>query len=298
MYINFPHLNPIIFSIGPISGRWYGFMYIISFIFALWYGKKNIKKKQIKWKTKKIEILLYTVFLGACIGGRIGYVIFYNTIYFFKHPLSIFYIWQGGMSFHGGLIGAIISIVYFSFKHKIKILEISDFITPLIPFGLGAGRLGNFINSELFGRVSVNFPYAIIFHNSQYQDLKEIIKNPQLITLFQKYGALPRHPSQLYEFFLEGIILFFIIYIFQKKNRPTGTTTSLFLITYGIFRIIVEFFREPDVQLGLFQNTLTMGQILSIPMIFLGLIILKLIYKKNIFLRCYEKIYKTIKKNH
>ncbi|ADP67914.1 prolipoprotein diacylglyceryl transferase [Buchnera aphidicola str. JF98 (Acyrthosiphon pisum)] len=281
MYIFFPKLNPIIFTIGPVSARWYGFMYVISFLFAMWYGKKcSIKNKKI-WYEKKIETLLYSIFLGSCIGGRIGYIIFYNFSYYSQNMLSVFYIWEGGMSFHGGLIGAIIVMSYFSFKYKKKILEISDFITPLIPFGLGAGRIGNFINSELWGRVSPNFSYAMIFPNSQNQDLKEIKKYPELQLLLDQYGALPRHPTQLYEFFLEGILLFFIIYFFSKKDRPTGSISGLFLIFYGLFRIFIEFFREPDPQIGLLKNIITMGQILSLPMIIAGLIIMyKSCYKK------------------
>ncbi|BAB13137.1 prolipoprotein diacylglyceryl transferase [Buchnera aphidicola str. APS (Acyrthosiphon pisum)] len=281
MYIFFPKLNPIIFTIGPVSARWYGFMYVISFLFAMWYGKKcSIKNKKI-WYEKKIETLLYSIFLGSCIGGRIGYIIFYNFSYYSQNMLSVFYIWEGGMSFHGGLIGAIIVMSYFSFKYKKKILEISDFITPLIPFGLGAGRIGNFINSELWGRVSPNFSYAMIFPNSQNQDLKEIKKYPELQLLLDQYGALPRHPTQLYEFFLEGILLFFIIYFFSKKDRPTGSISGLFLIFYGLFRIFIEFFREPDPQIGLLKNIITMGQILSLPMIIAGLIIMyKSYYKK------------------
>ncbi|AEO08777.1 prolipoprotein diacylglyceryl transferase [Buchnera aphidicola str. Ak (Acyrthosiphon kondoi)] len=281
MYIFFPNLNPIIFTIGPISARWYGFMYIIGFLFAVWYGKKCIIKNKNAWYEKKINTLLYSVFLGSCIGGRIGYIIFYNFPYFSQNILCIFHIWEGGMSFHGGLIGAIIVMLYFSFKYKRKILEISDFITPLIPFGLGAGRLGNFINSELWGRVSPNFSYAMIFPNSYSRDLEIVKKYPQLQPLLDKYGALPRHPSQLYEFFLEGIILFFIIYFFSKKDRPIGRISSLFLIFYGVFRIFIEFFREPDPQIGLLKNIITMGQLLSIPMIISGLIIMyQSFYKK------------------
>ncbi|QCI20569.1 prolipoprotein diacylglyceryl transferase [Buchnera aphidicola (Brachycaudus cardui)] len=281
MYIIFPNIDPIIFSIGPISAHWYGFMYLISFLFAIWYGKKNsIKKKQI-WYKKKIETLLYAIFIGSCIGGRIGYIIFYNFSYFSQNILYSFYIWKGGMSFHGGLIGAVITMFYFSLKYKKKILEISDFIVPLIPFGLGAGRLGNFINSELWGRVSINFSYAMIFPNSLNQDLEKVKKYPELKPFLDEYGALPRHPSQLYEFFLEGVVLFFIIYFFTKKDRPIGSVSGLFLIFYGVFRIIVEFFREPDPQIGLFKNIISMGQILSIPMIITGLIIMFKTFYKN-----------------
>lgn len=283
MYINFPNFNPVIFSIGSISAYWYGLMYLTSFMFAVWYGKKNNIKNKMTWDEKKIETLLYAIFLGSCIGGRIGYIIFYNFLYFSQNISYIFYIWKGGMSFHGGLIGAIITIFYFSLKNKKKMLEISDFITPLVPFGLGAGRLGNFINSELWGRVAPDFSYAMLFPNSKYQDLKFIINHPKLKPLMDQYGVLPRHPSQLYEFFLEGIVLFFIIYIFTKKSRPIGSTSGLFLIAYGIFRIIAEFFREPDPQIGLFKNIVTMGQILSIPMIIIGFIIMFKAFHKKIY---------------
>ncbi|QCI19991.1 MAG: prolipoprotein diacylglyceryl transferase [Buchnera aphidicola (Brevicoryne brassicae)] len=283
MYIMFPNFNPIIFNIGPISARWYGLMYFFSLVFAVWYGKKKVLKNKI-YNIKKTETFIYSIFLGSCIGGRIGYIIFYNFPYYSNNILHIFYIWEGGMSFHGGLIGGIITILYLSFKYKKKILEISDFIVPLVPFGLGAGRLGNFINSELWGRISPNFSYAVIFPNSQYQDLEIIKKRPELKILLEKYGGLPRHPSQLYEFFLEGVVLFFIIYFFTKKNRSTGSVSGLFLITYGVFRSILEFFREPDPQIGLFKNMITMGQILSIPMIILGIIIIfKTFYKKSDF---------------
>lgn len=276
----FHNFNPVIFSFGPICPRWYGFMYFVSFIFALWYVKRNNIKKNT-WYKEKTDVLVYSIFLGSCIGGRIGYIIFYNISYFSKNVLHIFYIWEGGMSFHGGLIGAFFTIIYFSLKYEKKILEISDFIIPAVPFGIGAGRIGNFINGELWGRVAPNFSYAVIFPNSKYQDIYVVQKNPQLKFLLEKYGALPRHPSQLYEFFLEGFVLFFIIYFFTKKNRPTGSVSGLFLFFYGIFRSFSEFFREPDPQIGFFKNTITMGQILSIPMIIMGLVIIFKSYYKN-----------------
>jgi phosphatidylglycerol:prolipoprotein diacylglycerol transferase len=240
--------------------------------------KRALKKKSDK---KNIENLLYIIFISSCIGGRIGYIIFYNFSYFSQNILCSLHIWEGGMSFHGGLIGAIIAMYYLSLKQNVKILKISDFIVPLVPFGLGAGRLGNFINSELFGRIAPNFPYAFLFPNTYKEDLKIVSKNPELQDILDKYGVLPRHPSQLYEFFLEGIFLFFIIYFFTRKKRNTGSISALFLISYGILRIISEFFREPDPQIGLLKNIITMGQILSIPMIIIGCIIIcKSIYKK------------------
>lgn len=300
MYINFPHFNPIIFSIGPISAHWYGLMYIISFLFAIWFGNKNNINKNNLWNKQDINKLFYSIFLGVCIGGRIGYIIFYNFSYFSKNVLSIFKTWEGGMSFHGGLLGAIIVIFYFSLKYKKKFLEISDFLVPLVPFSLGAGRLGNFINGELWGRVAPNISYAMLFPNSIYEDLQFIKNNPQFQPLLEKYGALPRHPSQLYEFFLEGIILFIIIYLFNRKKRPIGSISGLFLILYGTFRITIEFFREPDPQIGLLNNMITMGQILSLPMIIIGvIIIIKSVYNTHIkwFIKN-ETIHKINKKHY
>lgn len=239
------------------------------------------KKNEKIIDKEKIDKLLYVIFICACIGGRIGYIIFYNFSYFSQNILCSMHIWEGGMSFHGGLIGATLAIYYFSLKKNIQILKISDFIVKLVPFGLGAGRLGNFINGELYGRVAPNFSYSFLFPSTYSEDLKIARNNIQLQCIFNKYGALPRHPSQLYEFFLEGIILFIIIYFFSKKKGKIGSISAVFLISYGILRIISEFFREPDPQIGLFKNIITMGQILSIPMILIGCIIIFNIYYKR-----------------
>ncbi|PPI86402.1 prolipoprotein diacylglyceryl transferase [Candidatus Pantoea edessiphila] len=275
-YIIFPKINPVIFSFGPISFRWYGFMYLIGLIFAVWLAKHRINSYQsnLKITEKEIENFLYYCFLAAIVGGRIGYMLFYNLHLFIKQPLYLLKIWNGGMSFHGGLIGVIITIIYFSYKNKINFFAISDFIAPLVPFGLGAGRLGNFINGELWGRVTLNFPLAVLFPNSYNEDLIVSLSNPKYQLLLNKYGALPRHPSQLYEFVLEGVLLFFILNLFIYKSRPMGSTSGLFLFCYGIFRILAEFFRQPDVQLGLFYDTISMGQLLSLPMVIIGLIII------------------------
>ncbi|MBK4775693.1 prolipoprotein diacylglyceryl transferase [Candidatus Pantoea edessiphila] len=271
-YITLPKINPIIFSIGPISFRWYGLMYLVGLIFALWLAK--LRAKKYNYSIKEIEGLIYHCFFGAIIGGRIGYMFFYNLPLLIDKPLSLIKIWEGGMSFHGGLLGVILIIVYHCYKNQRIFFEISDFIAPLIPFGLGVGRLGNFINGELWGRVDLYFPFTVFFPNAYNEDLKTALENPTYQSLFEYYGALPRHPSQLYEFILEGVILFFILNIFVLKNRPLGSTSGLFLVCYGIFRILVEFFREPDIQLGLFYDSITMGQILSLPMFIIGIIIL------------------------
>ncbi|XBC43074.1 MAG: prolipoprotein diacylglyceryl transferase [Buchnera aphidicola (Kaburagia rhusicola ensigallis)] len=278
-YILFPNFNPIIISIFNVSIRWYGVMYLLGFVFILNKGTKSIKK--IGLKKTEIEDILYFSFFGLIIGGRLGYILFYNPLFYFNNFIHIFKVWEGGMSFHGGLLGVIIVILYFSRKFNRNFFLISDSIVPLVPIALGAGRIGNFINGELWGRVAPGFSFSILFPMSREMDL-ELAKNDlQLQLLIKKFGMLPRHPSQIYEFFLEGIILFFVLYYYSKKVKTTGVISSIFLIFYGIFRIIVEIFREPDYQIGLFKNVLTMGQILSIPMIILGILIIFSIRRKS-----------------
>ncbi|WP_044169949.1 prolipoprotein diacylglyceryl transferase [Candidatus Pantoea carbekii] len=281
-YIVFPDINPVIFSIGLLSVHWYGLMYLISFLFAIWLALRRANKPMSEWKKKEVETLLYAGFLGVLLGGRIGYMIFYNLPFFLKNPISLFQIWHGGMSFHGGLIGVIVVISWFSYYTHRNFFQVSDFIVPLVPFGLAAGRLGNFINGELWGRVAPNFKFAMLFPGSRMEDMIVVAHHPCYAELLNKYGVLPRHPSQLYELFLEGIILFIIINIFIRKTHPTGSVSGLFLISYGVFRVMVEFVREPDIQLGLFKDYISMGQILSIPMILSGIIIITWAYFCNV----------------
>jgi len=256
-YLHYPHIDPIIFSIGPISLRWYGAMYLIGFIFAIWLCTKRGAQKG--WTKDQVSDLFFSGFLGVILGGRIGYVLFYNFDYFLADPLYIFKIWTGGMSFHGGLLGVIVAILWYGRKNKRRFFAMMDFIAPVVPFGLGAGRLGNFINGELWGRVT-DVPWAMIFPNG---------------------GPEPRHPSQLYEFGLEGVLLFVILNLFIRKVRPEGSVSGVFLLCYGAFRFIIEFFREPDIQLGLFDGV-SMGQILSTPMILVGLGLIIWSYKRQL----------------
>lgn len=193
----------------------------------------------------EVENLLYAGFLGVFLGGRIGYVLFYNFPQFMADPLYLFRVWDGGMSFHGGLIGVIVVMIIFARRTKRSFFQVSDFIAPLIPFGLGAGRLGNFINGELWGRVDPNFPFAMLFPGSRTEDILLLQTNPQWQSIFDTYGVLPRHPSQLYELLLEGVVLFIILNLYIRKPRPMGAVSGLFLIGYGAFRIIVEFSASP-----------------------------------------------------
>ncbi|AKC60431.1 prolipoprotein diacylglyceryl transferase [Blochmannia endosymbiont of Camponotus (Colobopsis) obliquus] len=277
-YLVFPKINPVIFTIGPISFYWYGFMYFISFLFVMCFLRYRIKSVNSNWTKREIEHLLFMSFWGVVLGGRIGYILFYAYNFYFENIFFLFKIWEGGMSFHGGLIGVIVVLIWFSYSTKRNFFQVSDFVIPAIPFGLGAGRLGNFINGELWGRVTINTPWAMLFPNARDQDILLASSDSNLSSLFNYYGMLPRHPSQLYEMFLEGVFLFIMFNFLIKKSLPVGTISGLFLFFYGVIRVIVEFFRQPDFHLGLFQGLISMGQILSFPMIVIGIAIIVLSY--------------------
>ncbi len=250
-----PSINPVIFSLGFVDIRWYSLAYIFAFIFGSILIKKLNRQSYNILSDFQIDRFFIWAVIGVIIGGRIGYVFFYQTSLFFSNPFYILEIWNGGMSFHGGLIGMIISIYLFSLKNNIRFFYLSDLVSLVAPIGLFLGRISNFINTELYGRVT-EFPFAIIY---------PLIDNN------------PRHPSQLYESFFEGFILFIILFIyFNKKPKKylIGNVSALFLIYYSFFRFIIEYLREPDYQLGLFFNYFSMGQLLCIPLFFTGLIIL------------------------
>ncbi len=258
-YLIFPNIDPVIVHLGPLAVRWYGVMYLIGFMFAMWLANRRADQSKGIWTRDQVSDLLFAGFLGVVIGGRVGYVLFYNFDLFVANPLYLFEVWTGGMSFHGGLLGVITAMLWYGHKHNRTFFSIADFIAPLVPFGLGAGRLGNFINGELWGRPT-DVPWAMIFPSG---------------------GPIPRHPSQIYEFLLEGVLLFIILNVFIRKSRPAGAVSGLFLLCYGCFRFFVEFFRQPDPQLGLFDGMISMGQILSFPMILIGLGILIWAYKSG-----------------
>lgn len=278
-YLTFPNIDPILFSVGPISLHWYGAMYLFGVLGALFLANYRIKKSNSGWTKSQVENLLFWGFLGLFIGGRLGYTFFYNLQGFIADPAVIFRVWEGGMSFHGGLIGALVVIAIFAIKTHKLFFEVSDFVAPLIPIGLMFGRLGNFINGELWGRVT-DSSIGMLFPSSQSADFAFVKSHPEWLNLFTECGnLLPRHPSQLYEMFFEGIVLFVILNLFIRKSRPVGSVSGLFLLLYGLFRFIIEFFRQPDEQLGLFLNFISMGQILCLPMIILGAIFIYYSYK-------------------
>ncbi|MTD37144.1 prolipoprotein diacylglyceryl transferase [Erwinia sp. CPCC 100877] len=280
-YLRFPNFDPVIFSVGPVSLHWYGLMYLVGFVFAMWLAVRRARRPNSGWTQNEVENLLYAGFVGVFLGGRIGYVLFYNLPLFLEDPLYLFRVWDGGMSFHGGLIGVICVMLIFARRTQRTFFQVSDFIAPLIPFGLGAGRLGNFINGELWGRVDPNFRFAMLFPGSRSEDIGLLASHPEWQPLFNTWGVLPRHPSQLYELLLEGVVLFIILNLFIRKPRPTGAVSGLFLIGYGAFRIIVEFFRQPDAQFtGAWVQYISMGQILSIPMIVAGIAMMVWAYRR------------------
>lgn len=247
-----PNFNPVAASLGPIKIHWYGIMYLLGFAFAWFLGMYRAKKLKLDWNSELISDLIFYAALGIIIGGRVGYMLFYDFQALASNPLKLFQIWKGGMSFHGGLAGGLLGLMLFAKHTKKHFLDITDFAAPLVPFGLAAGRFGNFINGELWGRPT-DVPWAMVF--------------PEI-------DNIPRHPSQLYEFGLEGVLLFIILFIYTSKIRERGRATALFLICYGLFRFAIEFFREPDAQIGyLFTKWFTMGQLLTVPMMVLGILI-------------------------
>ena len=248
------NLDPVIFSLGFISIRWYSLAYVLGILIGWWYGKKLILNKshllKEKFNLKNFDDLITYIVVSIIIGGRLGYVVFYNIEYYYSNPVDIFKIWEGGMSFHGALIGIILGTYIFSIRRKIQTLFLLDVIACVSPIGIFFGRIANFINGELVGKVS-SVPWSVVF--------------PSL-------DLIPRHPSQLYEAVLEGLILFAILnIIFLKKKYEIGKCSCLFLIYYGIFRIISEYFREPDIQLGYIYDLASMGSILSFMMFLSGL---------------------------
>lgn len=259
-YWQFPAIDPVIIELGPIALRWYGLMYLIGFAGAMYLANRRADEEGCLWSKEQLSDMLFYGFLGVILGGRVGYVLFYQFSAFMDDPLYLLRIWEGGMSFHGGFLGVVAAMFWFAHKTKTTFLAVADFIAPLVPLGLGAGRIGNFINAELWGRTT-DVPWAIVFPNA---------------------GMLPRHPSQLYEFFLEGVVLFIILNWARRKSLPTGTIAGLFALGYGVFRFIVEYFREPDAHLQDFMDGyITMGQLLCVPMILVGLGIIIYAFKNR-----------------
>ena len=248
--LQYPSFDPVLIAIGPVKVHWYGVMYLLGFIVAWGIGYARAKKPWSPLAPKQIEDLIFYAALGVVLGGRLGYVFFYGFDQFIADPLWLFKIWEGGMAFHGGLLGVFVALLLYARKIKQPLGAVCDFVAPLAPLGLGLGRIANFINGELYGRVS-DSQWAMIFPSDPQQ--------------------LPRHPSQLYQFVLEGLVLFAIVFLFSRQQRPRWSVTGMFLLFYGVARFSVEFFRQPDAGIGFdLFGWMTRGQILSLPMIIGG----------------------------
>jgi phosphatidylglycerol:prolipoprotein diacylglycerol transferase len=256
----YPDIDPVAIQLGPLAVRWYGLMYAVGFLAAWWLGRVRARRPGAPLTAAQVDDYLIYAALGVVLGGRIGYVLFYNFPAFLDNPLILLKIWEGGMSFHGGMLGVTVATWLFARKVGCRFLALTDFVVPLSPIGLGAGRIGNFINGELWG-APTNLPWGMVY---------------------LPLGGVPRHPSQLYQAVLEGVVLFIILWWFSSRPRPRAAVSGLFLLCYGCFRFLVEFVRLPDPQLGyLAFGWVTMGQVLSLPMILGGLGLLGWAYGRD-----------------
>jgi phosphatidylglycerol---prolipoprotein diacylglyceryl transferase len=251
--IAYPQFNPVALQIGPVAIHWYGLTYLVAFGLFIWLGAKRVQLAQFAsrgWTRRDIEDLLFYGVLGVVLGGRIGYVLFYKPGYYAAHPAEILAVWKGGMSFHGGMLGVLAAMALFARTRGRQFLEVTDLIAPCVPTGLASGRIGNFINGELPGRLaSPDLPWGMVYPNA---------------------GPSPRHPSSLYQFLLEGLLLFVVLWLYARKPRGFGQVSGAFLAGYGVLRFAAEYFREPDDFLGLLALNLSMGQWLCVPMVAAG----------------------------
>lgn len=246
--MKFHEIDPVFFRLGPLQFRWYGLMYVLTFILSYFFLLAESRRKKLALTTDDISDLVFFGAAGVILGGRIGYILFYDLSQYIAHPMQIVAIWQGGMSFHGGMLGVITAFFIYARKKNIPFLVLNDMVAQCAPIGLGLGRIGNFINGELYGRTT-DVPWGIVFPGA---------------------GMLPRHPSQLYEAILEGFLLFFIVRFAARSSTANGVATWTACAGYGLFRFIVEFFRQPDSQIGFLFNFFSMGQLLSLPMFLIG----------------------------
>ncbi|MBF0538689.1 MAG: prolipoprotein diacylglyceryl transferase [Nitrospirae bacterium] len=257
--LQYPEIRPYIFKLGPIQVRWYGLMYLLGFVSSYALVLHQINKRRLDIQREDVENLYLYLIIGLIAGARLGYIVFYNLPYYVENPLELIAVWHGGMSFHGGLMGALTGGVVYCRRRRLDFWLMADLMIVTAPIGLGLGRIGNFINAELYGRPTT-MPWGMVFPFA---------------------GSMPRHPSQLYEFLLEGVVLFVILWFAKDRVRTRGMLLFVFVMLYGLFRFIVEFFREPDQQLGTVLGPLTMGQLLSLSMLAFGAVASYILRKKR-----------------
>lgn len=260
-----PQFDPVALHLGPLAIRWYGLMYLAAFIMFLWFGRLRTRQPHIAaegWTGRDLDDMLFYGVLGVILGGRLGYVLFYKPDWYFAHPLDIFKVWEGGMAFHGGFLGVVVAMMLYARMRGRSWMQVTDFIAPMVPCGLAAGRLGNFINGELWGRPApADLPWAMVFP--------------------QANDGIARHPSQIYQFLGEGVLLFVLLWAYARKPRATGQISGVFLTGYGVLRFVAEYFREPDDFLGLRALNWSQGQWLSLPMIVAGIAIFVWATRRN-----------------
>ena len=256
-----PDIDPVLIRLGPIILRWYGLMYVLGLTAAFFMIKARAAARNVALAIDDLHDLILYAALGVILGGRLGYVFFYNLPYYLQHPAKLLAVWEGGMSFHGGLLGVIVAVGAFCWRKRYSFYSIADLATPTVPIGLGLGRIGNFINGELYGRVT-DVPWCMVFNRTGG-------------------GPFCRHPSQLYEALLEGLLLFGVLWALGRRPRPPGTLCWALIAGYGACRSFVELFREPDAHLGLLAGVISMGQVLSLPMLVVGLIMLWSVLRKQ-----------------
>lgn len=257
-----PEIDPVALRLGPLSVHWYGLSYLLAFALFYFLATRRLRHapfasiaQPAPWTRRDVEDLLFWGVLGVVAGGRLGYCLFYKPAYYLGHPLEIFAVWQGGMSFHGGMLGVIVAMALWAWRRGRPWLQVTDFIAPCVPLGLASGRIANFVNGELWGRVAdPALPWAMVFRGAALPDGS----NP------------PRHPSQLYQFALEGVLLFVLLWLYARQPRRTGQVSGAFLVGYGVLRFVAEYFRQPDAHLGLLALGMSMGQWLCVPMVAIG----------------------------
>ena len=256
----FPQIDPVALALGPLKIHWYGLMYLVGIGGAWLLLSRRLKAFDPSWTKEQLSDLIFWSSMGVILGGRLGYVLFYDLAAYLHDPLLILQVWKGGMSFHGGFVGVMLANLWFGKRNGKSFFQLMDFIAPVVPLGLAAGRIGNFINAELWGKAT-DLPWAMVFPTDPAQ--------------------LARHPSQLYQFALEGVALFVIFWLYTRKPRPTMAVSGMFALWYGIFRFVVEFVRVPDAQLGyLAGGWLTMGQVLCVPMVLAGIALIVFAYRR------------------